>query len=159
MDRKEEHNINMEEIEEDMEDQIEEQADIQKDTQEDIEDYGYPQADPVYNQHAIISKSIDNSETLKTTFLSSQELGRPLFSVRFMLDLQKIAEHQDLPRIAKYFEDKIRNITHSGMSNEGFVMNLAVTQKRDTTRKKSSYRDTSGLKNQKEVKKQSSYGY
>jgi len=39
-------------------------------------------------------------------------------------------------KFADYFRQKILNITDSGMSKDGFAMNLNVTKKMDTIRKR-----------------------
>ncbi|KKL24347.1 hypothetical protein LCGC14_2416190, partial [marine sediment metagenome] len=89
--------------------------------------------------------SFDHDDTLRTTYLTEGELGRPLFTVRFLLDMEDIAKYYIDPlseelkidnRIAKYFWEKIQNITSSGMSNLGFGPLLSVTKRMDITRKK-----------------------
>lgn len=138
------------EMQEEMEDLTEEQ---QEDSIEDSEisrreiqeAYGYPEAEPTFNQHTFLANSIKEKETEKVTFLQVEELGRPLFSVRFMLDIEDIARHYldeitlELGldnKIAKYFREKINNVCSSGMSNKGFIQNMNVTRKMDTTRKR-----------------------
>lgn len=74
-----------------------------------------------------------------------------------MLDLQKVALNEKvitydkkiltLGKIAEYWNQKILNITNSGMSYEGFTMGLNVTQKREKLRRRASA-NISGLKNQ-----------
>lgn len=155
MDRETGDNISEEEYENMREESLEDDMDFNKDMQD--ESYGYPTPDPKYNQHVFLHQAaFESNDTIKTTFLTTEELGRPLFSVRFMLDLRTMAQNiavgnYNLDKIAEYWLSKIQNVTNSGMSNEGFTMNLNVTQKRDMVRKK--VRDVSGLKNQKEVKK------
>ncbi len=144
----------MEEVEDAREEQAEDDMEYNKEL---LEAYGYPTPDPKYNQHVFLHKAaFESADTVRTTFLSKEELGRPLFSVRFMLDLKILADHMlanpfsnpnPQNKISQYFLDKVQNVTSSGMSNEGFAMNLNVTQKRDMIRKK--IRDISGLKNQK----------
>lgn len=158
MDAPREDNITPEqqiEMEEELEDLQEDNVESNLEAQQ---DYGYPTADPVFNQHAFLHQAAFNAEdTLRTTFLSTEELGRPLFTVRFMLDLYKIALDESLissegkvlslNKIAEYWRQKIFNVTNSGMSNEGFSMNLNVTQKKERSRRRSV--DMSGLKNYK----------
>ncbi len=112
--------------------------------QEFNEAYGSPEPDEKQNQHSFLHKAAWGSEdTIKTTFLSESELGRPLFSVRFLLDMKTISDHylenmsnkfDVINKISPYFLQKAMNIADSGMSNEGFAMNLNVTKKMDTTR-------------------------
>ena len=113
------------------------------------EDYGAPIPDEKHNQHTFLHKAAYGSEdTVKTTFLTEQELGRPLFPVRFLMNLRDMASDENLSLISDYYTSKIKSITTSGMSNKGFVMILNVTQKRDATKMR--VRDLSNLKNQKE---------
>ncbi len=68
-----------------------------------------------------------------------------MFNVRFLLDMEDISKFyldemakklNITNKVAEYFRDKINNITDSGMSKDGFTMNLNVTKKMDTVRKK-----------------------
>jgi len=152
------------EIEETMEDMQEEQVeDAQEDqmqlSQEMQELYGAPEPEEQYNQHTFLNKAAFGTEnTLKTTWLSPEECGRPDFAVRFLLQMKTIAEHyldplvkeineeyrkkindkkaEDIIKngISKYFWDKTQNITNSGMSMKGFAMNLNVTKKLEAVR-------------------------
>ena len=98
------------------------------------------------NAHSFLHKAVfDQQETLKTTFLTEGELGRPDFSTRFLLSIKTVAEDLIDPLakelglengIAHYFGEKVENITSSGLSNKGFSMNINVTRKMDATRKK-----------------------
>ena len=147
---------------------LEEMQDIQEEQQEDTQEeqllknlqlqeaYGSPTLEEKQNQHSFLHKAAFGSpDTVRTTFLSESELGRPLFNVRFLLDLHDICKYYVDPicrklkldpyeynRLARYFWEKIQNVTSSGMSYKGFAMNLNVTKKMDTLRKK--IRDTTG---------------
>ncbi len=106
---------------------------------------GYPEQEEKHNQHTFISKSLSFEEPEKVTFMTEFELGRPLFSLRFLLDIEDICKYY-LDEIAKgykidnkistYFREKINNYCASGMSNKGFLQNLNVTKKMDTTRQR-----------------------
>lgn len=121
------------------------------------EGYPIPEPEEKINSAAFLNKAaFQSKDTVKTTYLSEGELGRPLFNVRFLLDMHDITKHylddmikelnhtlneeekdkviQIENRIANYFLEKVRNITDSGMSNKGFAMNLNVTRKMDSTR-------------------------
>lgn len=111
--------------------------------QEFQEAYGVPEPEQSFNKHAFLFESLKQDNPEKVTFLHSGELGRPLFTVRFMLDMEDIAiSHLDdllkkynLPnKISSYFRAKIENTADSGMSNEGFIQKLNVTQKIDMKR-------------------------
>lgn len=107
---------------------------------------GPPDPEERQNAHTFLSKAVfDQPRTLKTTFLTEGELGRPDFSVRFLSSIKTVAQDLIDPvaselglanGVANYFEDKIENITASGLSNRGFSMNMNVTRKMDATRKR-----------------------
>ena len=135
--------------EDDEEDEQEEAIEENMELSQEIQDaYGAPEPDAKHNQYTYLHKaSFDSDDTVRTTFLHEGELGRPLFTVRFLLDLYKMAMYDDLDKIAAYYREKVQNITHSGMSNKGFAMTLNVTQRKDVQKKR--MRDNSNLKNQK----------
>lgn len=118
-----EEEINEEELEE-VEDEmnLENEGDKEEDlelTKELQEDYGYPEPEQKHNAHVIISRTLDSVDTVRTTFLTESELGRPTFSVRFLSDLHDESKRHGLIRIENYFWEKIQNITNSGMSKIG----------------------------------------
>lgn len=152
--------------EQEMEDHKEEMMEDDMELNRELaESYGSPSQDPIYNPHSFLHRAVfDLDDTLKTTYLDQYELGRPFFTVRFMLELYKNALNSSiitsegkelkLDKLAEYFRQKIKNVTDTGMSNQGFAMNLNVTQKRDTTKRR---RNLSNLKNQ-ERKEVNEYG-
>ena len=111
------------------------------------EDYPIGEPEEKHTSHFIINKALEKGDTIRTTFLTESELGRPIFSVRFYSDLHDDALRLGLDRLADFYWQKIQNITSSGMSNKGFVMNLNVTQKRDMTRRR--VKDNNLIQNQK----------
>ncbi len=158
----EEPEITQEMIDEFEEAEAEKAAEADEDrmqrTQEFQEGYGYPVPDEKHNQFTFLSKAVAADNTVRVTYLDKEELGRPLFSVRFLLDMEDVANHYLNPiakhlqgenRISDYFLKKVMNITDSGMSKEGFTMNLNVTRKMDTTRKKLSEASLKNLKRRK----------
>jgi hypothetical protein len=154
----------LEELEEAEQDKIEESEEERIQRSQDIQEaYGYPTPDEKHNQHTFLSKAVDADNTVKVTYLDKEELGRPLFSVRFLLDMEDVANHYLGPiakhlskgdekeenKISKYFLMKVMNITDSGMSKDGFAMNLNVTKKMDTTKKRLSEASLKNLKRRK----------
>ncbi len=142
-----EQDITPEEMEEYLEDQKSDAEESDEDRmaaqQQFAEAYGSPEPEEKHNQHTFLSNAIKSKDTVRTTFLSEQEIGKPLFSVRFLLDMEDVSHHYldgfaeafgGKNRISDYFFNKVQNITDSGMSNKGFAMNLNVTRKMDTTR-------------------------
>lgn len=114
--------------------------------QQEINDaYGAPEPEERYNASKFISDSLHIKEPEKVTFLSLSELGAPLFNVRFLLDIEDISKYyldetaRDLGvenQIAKYFREKINNISESGMSKEGALQMANITKKMDSTRQR-----------------------
>ena len=136
-----------EEVKEEMEeDTREDVADDQQDSQMEFQEgYGPPDPEERHNAHTILSKAISAQDTLRTTDLDKDELGKPIFNVRFLLDMEDIAdfylaelceEHKMINKIAEYFRQKIVNITDSGMSKEGFTMKLNTTRNVNVERTK-----------------------
>lgn len=149
MDQEESSPISQEEIEEAEDEQEENAEDAYEENLELQKDYMAPEPEEKHNQFTIIDKALKAQDTVRSTFLTEQELGRPLFSVRFYMDYHDLSQHylnNTLARlgldpkewnfVANYFQNKYQNITDSGMSNKGFTMNIAVTQKRDTIKKR-----------------------
>ncbi len=107
------------------------------------EAYGVPEPEERVNQHTFLKSSVDSDAPEKVTFMSESELGRPLFNLRFLLDIEDICkfyldemakEYGIDNRISNYFREKINNICSSGMSNKGFVQNLNASRKIEVTR-------------------------
>lgn len=112
--------------------------------------YPAPEPEERMNAHTFLHKAaFGEVDTTKTTFLSESELGRPLFSVRFMLKMEDVAKYyldslirefglkpEEYNKIANYFKADVQNTTDSGMSNKGFSMNLNVTRRMDATRRR-----------------------
>lgn len=130
--------IELDKLAEQQEQQMQNQSDYQ-------EGYGINDAEQSFNQHTFLANSIEFDEPEKVTFLGESELGRPLFNVRFLLDIEDISkyyiddmakEYKCTNEIANYFRAKIANICSSGMSNKGFIQNLNVTRKMDSTKKR-----------------------
>jgi hypothetical protein len=139
----------LEEMEEEVEDDEEETREDNFEAQQDLaEDYPYPEQEEKHNSHFIINKALEKQDTVRTTFLTESELGKPLFSVRFLADLHDDALRANsevkeltgkqlrLEILENYYYEKIQNITSTGMSNKGFMMNLNVTHKREATKRR-----------------------
>jgi len=72
---------------------------------------GVPEPEQRFNQHVFLSQSIQSDEPEKVTFLSESELGRPLFNLRFLLDIEDICKYY-LDDLAKeYKTDVIVRVT------------------------------------------------
>lgn len=136
---------------------LEEMHDLEEDNQSDQQQndfierqawqdsYGVPEQEQQFNQHAFLANSLMFESPEKVTFMSESELGRPLFNLRFLLDIEDICKYylDNLSKelgtenqIAEYFRAKIVNVCSSGMSHKGFVQNLNASKKIDVTRKR-----------------------
>ena len=132
-------------MEEDSEDKALDQMELSREEQE---LYGSPEPEEKQNQHSFIHKTVDSYDTTRMTFLHEHELGRPAFTVRFYGQMELMAhDHlksimKDLGlspndnRIANYFFQSKLNVTHSGLSNKGFLQNLNATRKIDALRRR-----------------------
>ncbi len=161
----------MEEMQQEMEEMKDEEQQDQFENNLDFQEgYGPPEQEERRNSHTFLHRAVfDEEDTIKLTNLDYEELGRPLFNVRFLLDMEDIAkfyldeeildmnikekerlekekskDENELDKeqliivnkIADYFKQKIKNITDSGMSKDGFTAGLNVTKRVDTTRKR-----------------------
>lgn len=133
----------LEEIENIQLDEAQDQQDEQMTNSQEFQDGMMPEQEQPFNQHTFLANSLDQENPEKVTYLSDQELGNPLFNMRFLQDIEDISKHylDDLckqyaveNKIALYFRAKIKNIADSGMSNKGFIQNMNVTRKVDMTR-------------------------
>jgi len=114
--------------------------------QELMEAYGAPEPEEKMNAHTFLHKAaFGDADTVRTTWLSESELGRPLFSVRFMLKMEDVAKYylddfckqlKVMNKISNYFNADVKNTTDSGMSNKGFVSRLNVSRFMETSKKR-----------------------
>jgi hypothetical protein len=118
--------------EENLENETETRAEINAEL---AEAYGSPTSEEKINQFKITQDAIKSKDNIKTTFLTKAELGIPLFSARFYLDCASLCKTYNAKLLTDYFKTKVQNISKSGMSNEGFIMKLNVTAKRDIVRR------------------------
>lgn len=146
--------VSAEEFEQQM---IEEMEGIQLDQQQDDQDEQalnsqefnegmmVPEPEQTFNQHQFIAESLNIQNPEKVTYLDVSELGRPIFNMRFLLDIEDVCkhylddlckEHKQSNKIAEYFRAKIKNISDSGLSKDGFIQNINVTRKMDVTRRR-----------------------
>ena len=139
----------MQQMQEDqMEDSAEEIIEDQfMKNQELMDAYGAPEPEEKMNPSTFLHKAAFSKDVdvVRSTFLSPEELGRPLFTTRFMMKMEDIAKYYldeickelKVPnKIAEYFRADIVNTAESGMSNKGFIANLNVTRRMDATRRK-----------------------
>ncbi len=143
MNKQQTQQMMMDEIENIQLDEAQDQQDEQMINTQEFNDGMMPGQEPQFNQHTFLAGSLDQDNPEKVTYLSESELGRPLFNMRFLQDIEDVCKHylDDIckehgiqNKISQYFRAKIQNIADSGMSNKGFIQNMNVTRKVDMTR-------------------------
>lgn len=129
-------NEDVEDMKEDLlEEQKEEERELLEDMkEEDAEAYGVPEAEEKHDRFKFLTEIRDGDDTIRTTYLTKTELGVPLFSVRFWLNLQLLAELKKYKIISDYLYNKALVTTHSGLSREGFLVNTTVTKRKEMTK-------------------------
>lgn len=147
----------------DMEDELEDDSEEMKEEEMELSDemkklYGSSQEEAKHNQHEFLAKTtLMEEDTEKFTNLTTEEIGKTLFTTRFMADLEDISEHYlkdillDLEKrykketgeikkfenkIKLYFRNKIRNVTESAMGRDGFIQKMNATQRLETTKRR-----------------------
>jgi len=88
--------------------------------------YGYPQAQPIYNVHKFLDDIAKAADTTKTGNLTEEELGLAPFTVRILKDVQAYCRMMGLNMYADYFGDKSEIVTASSLSKDGFLDKLAI---------------------------------
>lgn len=104
-----------------------------------LEGFGAQIPEEKYNVHTFLNKVATSDDTTKTGFLTIDELGNSEFPVRsyksFALWSDKVIKSDYL---RDYFNAESEIETSSSLSREGFLIKMAVTQKKelaDTTKK------------------------
>jgi hypothetical protein len=83
------------------------------------------------NIHEFLAEVIKKKDTTKMGYLSKEELGNPLLTLRGYKELAIMAKTFEMPIFSDYFEDMAINaVTSPSLSKEGFLMLLAITEKR-----------------------------
>lgn len=147
--------MNEDETEEEMkEDLIEEDIEAQNElreelSEEDAEAYGITEPEKQYDRFKFLTEVRELPDTIRTSFLSKQELGSPLFPVRFWLNLEILARLRGYKLVGDFLLKKALITTHSGLSKEGFLLNTAITNRREALRKKSRIKQETGGENVK----------
>jgi len=91
----------------------------------------YPKEDEKQNIFSFFKRVIGMKDTTKTSNLNEEELGFATVPVRTWLELSLYCEKQGLKGLGTYFAEKAHIISDSSLSKDGFLDNLAVTQKRE----------------------------
>lgn len=95
--------------------------------------YGFPQQEEKENIYNYFKKVIYARNNTKTGYLKEDELGVIRLPLRTNLQLAHYCEKMGMNGFSKYFNDEAQIISASSLSREGFLNNLAVTQKRESS--------------------------
>lgn len=123
--------------EEEIEEKREEEQELLEDMKEDdAGSYGLPEVEKNYEKFKFLTDVKESQDTVRTTFVTREELGRPLFSLRFYINLEKMARLKAYNLVADYLHHKAITTTDTGLSSEGFLMNLAVKKTTEKLKRK-----------------------
>jgi len=128
----------LEDLKEEMqEEDLEEQQELREELSEsDSEAYGVSEPERVYERFKFLTEVRDMPETIKTGYLTKPELGFPLFPVRFWLNLELIAALKKYQILRDYLHDKSTITTSSSLSRDGFLLNTAITRRKETKKQR-----------------------
>ena len=102
--------------------------------------FGAPMPEEKHNVHQFLHNVAIAEDTTKLGYLKDEEIGVPKLPVRAFKDMALIADRimgNDFLR--EYYLNKSENITSTSLSRDGFLVKLAVVQKRvieDATKKR-----------------------
>lgn len=105
-------------------------------TAEEVQQYGESIArqfiEQKQNTHGFLTKVIENDDTTKTGNVSAEELGNPQVTIRGLKELELFSrqvENDDM--WADFFHDTAEIQLATSLSKEGFLMNLAVVNRKE----------------------------
>lgn len=87
---------------------------------------GYPKQGDKGNLFEFFNKVLKAEDSIKVANLDTEELD----SVRFLRNASLFSNVFDLEMVSEYFKDKAEVVLASSDSKKGFLINTAVTQKR-----------------------------
>lgn len=123
-----------EEIAEEEREEVEEKEEELKDAEDSLG--GYPPSIEKPSAFQFFSKAVDTRDSSKISNLTNEELGGTRLSVRDYQSMGWFAENIKQNKLAKYFYGKAEVTLSTGLSRRGFLMNLAVTQRKEMKRAK-----------------------
>jgi len=98
--------------------------------------YGYPEEIEKPSAFQFFNKVLSVEDSSKVGNLRNEELGGTRLSVRDYLTLANFQRSLGHKRVAEYFERKAEISTKTSLSRDGFLMNLAVTQRKESRKSK-----------------------
>jgi hypothetical protein len=85
------------------------------------------------NVHTFLTKVIREKDNTKIGNVTEPELGQPSHTIRMYKELEAFCNTCDMPYFADYFKSLANVTLGTGLSKEGFLLQLAVIQKRELT--------------------------
>jgi hypothetical protein len=92
----------------------------------------YPKSKEEQSHFAYFKRVIDELTNIKTANLTADEIGLVKLPVRTNLEISQYCDSMGMKGFAEYFKKEAQIILGSSLSRDGFLNNLAVTQKRET---------------------------
>ena len=94
--------------------------------------YGSPQQEERPGVHQFLLKVVQTSDTWKVGNLTEEEIGPARIPLRTFRELSVFCnEVADKPGVAEYYKKKGEVLAATSLSAHGFLVNKAVTQKRE----------------------------
>lgn len=115
-------------------------AEAQQEYQEELADSiaaGYPQAKEQLGLYQMFWKILEMKDSTKVAFADKNEVGQFNLSIRGNQHMAHICKVFNYPEVAKYFNKEGEIILSTTMGRDGNFPKLFVTQKKETTRKRS----------------------
>jgi hypothetical protein len=107
--------------------------------EEALRSYGSPVPDEKHNIHSFLHKINTSTDTTKTGFLTSDEVGLAKFPLRTYKEMELNSTTLcDDELLSEYMKQESEILTSTSLSKEGKFLNLAVEQRkewRDTSRR------------------------
>ena len=93
-------------------------------------------SEKITNIHEFLTKVIQEKDTTKMGYLSPEELGNPHLTLRGYKELAIMSRTFDMPLFETYFQDMaVDAVTSPSLSKNGFLMMLAITERRNLSAK------------------------
>lgn len=94
--------------------------------------YGSPLPEEKPSIHLFLEKVVKSSDTTKLGNLQKEEIGIAKIPLRTYREIANFCERvADKPGMAEYFRKKGEILPATSLSNEGFMMRLAATTRRE----------------------------
>ena len=107
--------------------------DEEEPTEEEVEEALRTFSEEKANIHTFLTKVIREKDNTKIGNVTEPELGNPSHTVRMYKELEVFCKGIDMEEWADYFNQMAQVPLATGLSKDGFLLQLAVIQKRELT--------------------------